>query len=83
MIGSGGTLLEGKCRLIELCAIGGQYTLSAIIGSCIEAGYNDSCCQHGYCAGYPFTCFCDRECYNREDCCGDIEDVCPEGNICY
>lgn len=50
-------------------------------GSCIEAGYNSSdiCCVSGFCAGIPAVCLCDLECYERGDCCSDIDDSCTEG----
>ena len=44
----------------------------------MEAGY-DSCCAHGFCAGYPATCSCNPDCHDFGDCCSDIDTVCPAG----
>ena len=50
-------------------------------GSCLEAGYNSSdvCCTSGHCSGIPAVCSCDLECYERGDCCSDIDESCTEG----
>ena len=71
--------MEGKALLTPIVS-----TISRcffFIGSCIEAGYNSSCCEHGYCAGYPFTCFCDSYCHDLGDCCSDIDDTCPQSKL--
>lgn len=46
-------------------------------GTCAAAGYL-SCCEIGFCAGYPASCFCDYDCYQRGDCCHDTPTTCPE-----
>ena len=61
----------------ELDAIIERYS-TPHTGTCGVAGY-EYCCEHGFCAGYPATCFCDSYCYKREDCCTDISDTCAEG----
>jgi hypothetical protein len=46
-------------------------------GTCTAAGYT-SCCTHGYCAGYPPTCFCHPDCTEGSlGCCSDFMDICP------
>ncbi|CAI8030562.1 Low-density lipoprotein receptor-related protein 4 [Geodia barretti] len=46
-------------------------------GYCADANYSE-CCTHGQCAGYPATCFCDDNCYDRGDCCSDVNVTCSE-----
>ena len=53
-------------------------TVILTTGSCADANYSE-CCTHGQCAGYPATCFCDDNCYDRGDCCSDVDVTCSEG----
>ena len=46
-------------------------------GTCMAAGYR-ACCEIGFCAGYPASCFCDYDCHQRGDCCHDISTTCAE-----
>ena len=48
----------------------------------MASGYT-SCCEVGFCGGYPANCFCDANCHSRGDCCNDIEDICPQGKYIY
>ena len=48
-------------------------------GSCVAAGYQ-VCCTSGYCTGSPPNCACDANCYQRRDCCGDVNVTCPTGS---
>ena len=48
-------------------------------GSCVAAGYQD-CCTTGYCTGYPPNCACDVNCYQRGDCCMDVNVTCQIGS---
>ena len=51
-----------------------------IIGSCVDAGFEDCCNSDidGSCIvnGFP-SCFCDQMCYLFNDCCFDIAEICP------
>ena len=38
-----------------------------------------SCCEGGFCAGHPPTCYCDADCRQRNDCCSDIDQTCRIG----
>jgi hypothetical protein len=62
-----------ECKELEGSGSG---EIAPLEGSCIDAGYNETCCGSGYCGGYPATCFCDLFCYDRGDCCGDIDTIC-------
>ena len=46
------------------------------LGSCRRAGYTD-CCEGGACEGVPGGCFCDPFCSDFDDCCEDLEEICP------
>ena len=46
-------------------------------GTCTAAGYS-ACCEIGFCAGYPASCFCDYDCHQRGDCCHDVSTTCAE-----
>ena len=55
------------------------------VGSCLHSGYN-GCCEEGEeCQGsaesFPFgICYCDKQCYDLNDCCNDIADInCTKG----
>ena len=55
--------------------------LLVIVGSCIAAGYNSSCCSSGSCLGGPSSssyCHCDANCRLFEDCCSDVAKDCQE-----
>ena len=45
------------------------------IGSCVDAGFTE-CCTEGECRAFApnssFFCFCDRLCFDFNDCCDDI-----------
>ena len=43
--------------------------------SCVDAGF-ESCCTGSNC-GLPSGCFCDLPCYEFDDCCDDIAEICP------
>ena len=45
----------------------------------MAAGYSD-CCEDGICLGHILDCFCDEFCYNFDDCCNDVADICSIGN---
>ena len=52
-----------------------------IVGSCAEAGYTQ-CCEGANCLGIHLQdCFCDANCREFNDCCGDIDDTCPEEQV--
>ena len=53
-----------------------------LLGTCRAAGYNECCVSDGItpCFGDPEDCFCDSTCYLYNDCCRDIEDICPPSN---
>lgn len=45
-------------------------------GSCIASGHT-TCCNSSDsdCMGTPGNCYCDRGCFDRGDCCRDIENL--------
>ena len=49
-------------------------------GSCVAAGYTNTCCSGlaGSCQGSPSFCYCDANCRLFDDCCSDVPDDCDE-----
>ena len=53
---------------------------SSLPGSCISAGYTTCCSSDddvGLCAGDTGSCFCDPSCRDFNDCCYDLDEICP------
>lgn len=44
-------------------------------GSCIASGHKTCCLNEDAlnCTGVPATCYCDQGCFDRDDCCSDID----------
>ena len=53
-------------------------------GSCMAAGYRNSCClaDHQTYLGSSSTCHCDANCRLFEDCCSDVAQDCEEQGTC-
>ena len=52
------------------------------LGSCVDAGFDDCCNPYGEVScsvqsGGFSSCYCDQACYQRNDCCFDIAEICP------
>ena len=54
---------------------------STLAGSCIEEGFTE-CCDpvvHGQPCYTPTFCLCEPSCYEHNDCCDDISEICVPG----
>ena len=56
---------------------------SSLPGSCVEAGYTECCdsALQGDCLAEPTYCLCDPSCRQFNDCCDDIDEICPPGTV--
>ena len=60
-----------------------SYThVSIHTGSCLDYGIT-VCCTPDHCPTQisPDNCYCDTTCFEFDDCCDDIDQVCPPGYI--